>query len=271
MFFPSDLACMGVCCTGTGAADIGERELAVDSLVVGAETANAPASRKLCLSTAGDEAAARTLDCGAEYEGEVEGPPAVVASPLAGAPEPVPNSPVAGSPVADSPAAGKVVALGRSGKEDLAKNLQEETMCSIMGYTGQAGPAPRGPMLLGRTNLAAVASSKEEVKGGGAGSSDADGRASSVQKKKALRTFLLSSGFAHADEQKMTKGGLFRKGFTFPLHAAVTINDAEVVEMLLTAGADRTHMDSQRLTPLALARQLNERGSHEKVIALLEG
>eukprot|EP00429_Kryptoperidinium_foliaceum_P063693 CAMPEP_0176065028 /NCGR_PEP_ID=MMETSP0120_2-20121206/32439_1 /TAXON_ID=160619 /ORGANISM="Kryptoperidinium foliaceum, Strain CCMP 1326" /LENGTH=264 /DNA_ID=CAMNT_0017398611 /DNA_START=10 /DNA_END=804 /DNA_ORIENTATION=- len=262
MLFRSDFSFAGACCTGPNAADAEERELAVDALVVGSEAADGMGTYNMSFSTAVAEAKLNAMSKEPEGDVEAEGAetPTGTASPGLGVASPLPSSPLPEE---------------RRG-ENLTKDLQEETMCSIMGYTGRPGPAPpRGPMLLGRTNLAASAGSSE-VKGSADAAAgqevinEVKDRAATARKQQRLRAFLLSSGFAEANAKKDTKAGLFRKGFTFPLHAAVAANDAAAVEVLLWGGADRARSDSQKLTPLALARQLDKQGSHRKVIALLE-
>jgi len=54
--------------------------------------------------------------------------------------------------------------------------------------------------------------------------------------------------------------------FDFPLHAAVKRNDAEIVRLLLAAGAYTFLQDSQDQTPLNLAQKLNREGSHDAVL-----
>jgi len=140
-------------------------------------------------------------------------------------------------------------------------------MCSILGFAA-ATPAAQGltgaPMLLGRTSLAAAASEADVSQT----LSEMKNRAATARTRQALRAFLLASGFAEVNARRAT--GIFRSGFSFPLHTAVTANNAEMVAILLSGGADRSRMDSRSLTPLALARQLDKQGSHSSVMALLE-
>jgi len=140
--------------------------------------------------------------------------------------------------------------------------LQDDTMCAILGYATAGGP-PQKPMLLGRTTIASAV---------GAGNIGARCKDPSMTtcRQGVLAEFLAKQGFAKVGERKATKTGVFRKGFTFPLHVAVAANDLEAVGALLSAGADRTALDSQHLTPLALATRLNKKGSHEGAILLLQ-
>jgi len=56
---------------------------------------------------------------------------------------------------------------------------------------------------------------------------------------------------------------------SFPLHAAVEENSAEIVRALLMCGADGSRKNSAGKTPREWAVKLNKRGSHEEVIAAL--
>jgi len=76
--------------------------------------------------------------------------------------------------------------------------------------------------------------------------------------------FLSSRGFRGARDGRRR---LFRT--CYPLHVAVALNDAEMVKLLLQAGADPSQRDSSRRTPQILARKCNKGGSHEKVLSML--
>merc|ERR1711948_89947 len=57
----------------------------------------------------------------------------------------------------------------------------------------------------------------------------------------------------------------------YPLHAAVRENDADMVTLLLKAGASYRKTDSAGRSPVDLAQHLNTRaGSHAEVIAILQ-
>lgn len=60
----------------------------------------------------------------------------------------------------------------------------------------------------------------------------------------------------------------FTKAF-YPLHCAVTQNDAEMVQLLLAAGASPLAKNSSGFTPLAQAQVLDKRGSHAQILKLL--
>jgi len=82
-----------------------------------------------------------------------------------------------------------------------------------------------------------------------------------------LQSFLTSSGFKHVnDAQKRRK---MSSNIIYPLHAAVQANDIDAAKALLWGGADSFLMDSNRATPLALARQLDKNDSHKQVILAL--
>lgn len=94
-------------------------------------------------------------------------------------------------------------------------------------------------------------------------------RLEGAQKQEMLRSFLSGAGFKDVNEKKKEKGGMFSSGFTYPLHAAVKANDANMVQLLLQAGADRTLSNSKKATPLAMAQKLDKGGSHKQVITVL--
>mmetsp|Transcript_99311 Transcript_99311/g.289803 ORF Transcript_99311/g.289803 Transcript_99311/m.289803 type:complete len:244 (-) Transcript_99311:139-870(-) len=93
-------------------------------------------------------------------------------------------------------------------------------------------------------------------------------RKEQAQKQERLLMYLAANEFPSVNEKKKVPG-LLTAGFTYPLHLAARAPDAEAVEMLLSAGADRTLQDSSKLTPLALAMRLDKKGSHAAVIELL--
>jgi len=76
--------------------------------------------------------------------------------------------------------------------------------------------------------------------------------------------FLSTRGFRGARDSRRR---LFRT--SYPLHVAVGLNDAEMVKLLLQAGADPSQRDSSGRTPQVLARKCNRGGSHEKVLSML--
>jgi len=86
--------------------------------------------------------------------------------------------------------------------------------------------------------------------------------------KRGLDQMLSSAGFSGVNEPK-EENGMFRTGYTYPLHAAVKANSAEAVTMLLRSNADINLADSRRRTPLMLAEHLNKNHSHREVIMAL--
>jgi len=74
-----------------------------------------------------------------------------------------------------------------------------------------------------------------------------------------LRCFLATSGFNGVNAPRMS--GMFglSRHVMYPLHAAVRADNAEIVAMLLWAGADRSKCDSRGLSPLDLARRRSSR------------
>jgi len=88
------------------------------------------------------------------------------------------------------------------------------------------------------------------------------------RRQRELDSMLSSAGFSGVNEAKMKKG-MFKNGYTYPLHAAVEANSPEAVQMLVRAGADVNVVDSKKRTPLQLAEQLTKNDSHQEVIAAL--
>jgi hypothetical protein len=87
-------------------------------------------------------------------------------------------------------------------------------------------------------------------------------------KRERAATFLREQGFSGLNARRRHRFPLCGR-FTYPLHVAVLLNDASVVEVLVCAGANGDLEDSDRLTPLALAFKLNQHGSHERLIVVL--
>eukprot|EP00928_Gymnodinium_smaydae_P010586 TRINITY_DN1398_c0_g1_i1.p1 TRINITY_DN1398_c0_g1~~TRINITY_DN1398_c0_g1_i1.p1 ORF type:complete len:230 (+),score=49.15 TRINITY_DN1398_c0_g1_i1:70-759(+) len=81
-----------------------------------------------------------------------------------------------------------------------------------------------------------------------------------------LQAFLKQHGYKDA-KTKRTK--LFKS--KYPLHSAVKLNDANVVKLLLEQGADPAATNSAGQTPATVAQNLQRDGSHEDVLAMLEG
>jgi len=79
-----------------------------------------------------------------------------------------------------------------------------------------------------------------------------------------VAAFLKAKGFSSvtASRRKMLKT-------SYPLHVAVADKDAEMVELLLEAGADPAQKNSSSATPEQQALKLNKNGSHDAVLAKL--
>jgi hypothetical protein len=77
--------------------------------------------------------------------------------------------------------------------------------------------------------------------------------------------FLKANGFKDIDSKRTS---LF-KSF-HPLHTGVSQNNAEMVQLLLAAGARPLLKNSAGLSPLQLAQKLNKKESHAKVVKLLQ-
>merc|ERR1719387_3089974 len=77
-----------------------------------------------------------------------------------------------------------------------------------------------------------------------------------------VAAFLRAKGFngVTTGRRKMLKT-------SYPLHAAVADKDAEMIALLLQAGADPAQKNSSGVTPEQQAVKLNKNGSHEAVLA----
>mmetsp|Transcript_71220 Transcript_71220/g.183614 ORF Transcript_71220/g.183614 Transcript_71220/m.183614 type:complete len:220 (+) Transcript_71220:94-753(+) len=76
--------------------------------------------------------------------------------------------------------------------------------------------------------------------------------------------WLKKNGFTDVSAKKKS---LF--GSSFPLHAAVKENDAEIIRCLLVAGADASIKNSSGQTPSQLAAKSDKKGSHMAAITAL--
>lgn len=84
------------------------------------------------------------------------------------------------------------------------------------------------------------------------------------QEQEKVSAFLKVNGFSGVSSKRKR---LF--SVSYPLHLAVEENSAEMVHLLLQAGADPQQRNSQGQTPEALALKRNRNGSSEEVLALL--
>jgi len=82
------------------------------------------------------------------------------------------------------------------------------------------------------------------------------------QEHERVVTFLKANGFCSVTARRRR---IFK--VSYPLHAAVKRNDAEMVQLLLRAMADPTQKGSSGLTPLQLAQKRDKRGSHTAVLS----
>uniref|UniRef100_A0A7S3U4R3 Ankyrin repeat domain-containing protein n=1 Tax=Strombidinopsis acuminata TaxID=141414 RepID=A0A7S3U4R3_9SPIT len=95
-------------------------------------------------------------------------------------------------------------------------------------------------------------------------------RAALTRRHHKLRSFLASGGFREGvNGRKPIRNGVLSRGYLYPLHAAVRANDADAIEVLLWAGADRAIVDSDGLTPLALAQRIDKGNSHQNALICL--
>lgn len=63
----------------------------------------------------------------------------------------------------------------------------------------------------------------------------------------------------------------FSGGTKFPMHTAVKHNSSRMISMMLLLGAQKDVKDSKMQTPIQLAAKLNNDGSHNFIIAMLQG
>jgi len=83
--------------------------------------------------------------------------------------------------------------------------------------------------------------------------------------KAKVQSFLALRGFA-----SITSGRRRFLKTNYPLHAAVAANDADLIRLLLRAGADPWRKNSSGLTPRQLAQKSCRRGSHAEVLRALD-
>lgn len=79
-----------------------------------------------------------------------------------------------------------------------------------------------------------------------------------------VAAFLTSFGLTSVKEAKRSS---LKK--SYPLHLAVEKNDADMVLLLLQAGADPSQKNFFGQTPQQMAKRRNYRGSHDKVLSML--
>jgi len=90
------------------------------------------------------------------------------------------------------------------------------------------------------------------------------GKIKEMDDKKKVRAYLHTNGFKGVND-------LVRKKFTktTPLHTAVGQNDAEMIKLLLAAGADAQKFNGKNETAMKLALKLNNNNNHAAVVQVL--
>lgn len=81
-----------------------------------------------------------------------------------------------------------------------------------------------------------------------------------------VAAFLSQNGFGGIT----TKRGMRMLKINYPLHVAVTQQNAEMVRLLIQARADTVQVNSSGQTPLQLAKRSNRNGTHDQVVEALE-
>lgn len=80
-----------------------------------------------------------------------------------------------------------------------------------------------------------------------------------------VHEFLAEHGFKGIDDMQFI--GSVGMNYSFPLHRAVKVRNAEVVQMLLCARADASAVDSKGRTPFQYAMSKDLYSSHQSVLA----
>mmetsp|Transcript_71320 Transcript_71320/g.149077 ORF Transcript_71320/g.149077 Transcript_71320/m.149077 type:complete len:217 (+) Transcript_71320:95-745(+) len=110
---------------------------------------------------------------------------------------------------------------------------------------------------------------------------DAEAEAEALRKKEEVQRQAEAKSLQEAQEvvNKFVKAKGFKGATTpktsmmkttYPIHVAASEKKAEVVIALLRCGADKTTKNSAGRTALELAQKLNNKGSHDAVIAALQ-
>lgn len=84
-----------------------------------------------------------------------------------------------------------------------------------------------------------------------------------------LKSFLDAHGFSGVNAVRAL-GWFFRREHVYPLHIAAQHGDAQLVEILLEAGADPDSRTSKGRTALDFALNANVCNSHSKIISMLQ-
>ena len=92
-----------------------------------------------------------------------------------------------------------------------------------------------------------------------------------LQRQQKLRNFLSDHRFVDVSEPRVSTRCCFFREAVYPIHVAAQIGDADIVHMLLAAGADPEQPTYRGLLAVDLASAKNQDGSHCEVIELLQG
>jgi len=76
-----------------------------------------------------------------------------------------------------------------------------------------------------------------------------------------------NNGFVNMSTQKKS----LMSGTRFPIHVAVSKNDAEIVGLMLQLGVDASVKNNKGKTAADIAHKLNKNGSMDAVISKLNG
>jgi len=86
-----------------------------------------------------------------------------------------------------------------------------------------------------------------------------------AERKSLLDDFLAKNGFDGVSNKRRRT----LRPSIYPLHLAAEKGDAQLIGLLLEAGADRLMKDSRGQTPEEVARKKNRKGSHDEALAAL--
>merc|ERR1712100_783123 len=85
------------------------------------------------------------------------------------------------------------------------------------------------------------------------------------ERKAILDAFLAKNGFDGVSNKRRRT----LRPSIYPLHLAAEKGDAQLISLLLEAGADRLLKDSLGRSPEEIARKKNRKGSHDEALAVL--
>eukprot|EP00930_Biecheleria_cincta_P070367 TRINITY_DN57_c0_g1_i1.p1 TRINITY_DN57_c0_g1~~TRINITY_DN57_c0_g1_i1.p1 ORF type:complete len:301 (+),score=71.50 TRINITY_DN57_c0_g1_i1:81-905(+) len=148
------------------------------------------------------------------------------------------------------------LSLGREGEDSADLEQEPEQLSSRQNGEVFLVPEVENPGMPALVPISTTDADKEARK--------AERKRRKMQARNQILPFLMKNGFKTVKSQKSSCWRV-----SYPLHAAVKQNDAESVRLLLKAHANPKAVDSMGRTPLELASQLNRRGTHVEVMALL--